>query len=222
MKLIHFLKAVLVGAAVCVFMLCGCAKETPDITTTVTPTQAATEATEPVTEATEPVTEAATEATEPVTEVTEPVTEPEETDSLLTDHSWSAVQEGSTLTFGTDGTFKYSRFADEPDKEYYAGTYIFKRSGDAYDYLTEDLSEYGITAEKLLDYFLTNAGTQYNYNNLVCLVLNKDSHIKEGEEVIPQPISTPYFGFVLEDETGIYLDIANMTTGDYTTFQTAE
>lgn len=143
------------------------------------------------------------------------VTDRKDADSIITSYNWMGDEGDSLLACETDGTFKYYRDAYDLSDNYYDGTYVFTRGFEAFTYLTEDLEEYGITSEEMLDYLLRNAGTEYSMSNLVCLVLNNERCIMDGEDQLDSPHKTPYYGFVIEKDGEIYLDLANMNTANY-------
>lgn len=133
--------------------------------------------------------------------------------SIITKYDWQASNDGSLITCETNGTFKYYRSAEELTDDYFEGTYEFAMGKDAVKYITTELEAYKITEEELERVF--DGNESYDESNFVCLVLNNEKCIMDGENQIETPYQTPYFGFYLEQEDQIYLDIANMNTGNY-------
>ena len=136
-----------------------------------------------------------------------------EVSTIITDYSWQGSQDGSLLVCEKDGSFKYYRSADDLTDNYFEGTYEFNMGKDAVTYMTTTLGDYGVTEEELEDIFERNE--EYDESNFVCLVLHNETCIMDGENQIETPYQTPYFGFCLENEDGLYLDIANMNSGNY-------
>lgn len=133
--------------------------------------------------------------------------------SIITDYKWQGSQDNSLIVCEPDGTFKYYRLADDLTDNYFGGTYEFYMGEDAVTYITEDLSAYGVTKDELETVFDNNE--EYDESNFVCFVLNNEVCIMEGENQIESPYETPYYGFCLEEDGTLYLDIANMNTGNY-------
>ena len=133
--------------------------------------------------------------------------------SIISDYEWQASGDGSLIVCNEDGTFKYYRSAEDLTDSYYEGTYEFYIGEDAVTYVTKTLSDYGITEDELEDLFDRNE--EYDESNFVCLVLNNEKCIIGGENQIESPYKTPYYGFCLEDDEKLCLDIANMNTANY-------
>ena len=87
---------------------------------------------------------------------------------------------------------------------------------DAVDFITTELAEYSVKEDELDDLFDKNE--EYNEDNFVCLVLHNEQCLVLGENQIDEPYNTPYYGFILENDGKLCLDIANMNSGNYTTF----
>ena len=134
----------------------------------------------------------------------------------LTGYNWQGTLDGSLLVFQQDGTFRYYRSADDLTDSYYEGTYVFHVGKDAVTYITTTLIQYGVTEEKLAGVFDKN--DEYDESNFVCFSLNNEACIIDGKNSIESPYETPYMGFYLEDEGSLYLDIANMNSGNYHLF----
>lgn len=130
---------------------------------------------------------------------------------ILKDTSRVSADDGSQMVFNEDQGFGWYQSKDEKDDNYYAGTYDFYMGQDAMDYLTGDLSEYGITKEEMQFYFDRNK--EYKLDNFVCFTLHNQSFLLNGEEQLSEEKETHYFGFLLKD--GTFLDVANMITGTY-------
>ena len=133
--------------------------------------------------------------------------------SIISDYEWQASGDGSLLVFETDGAFKYYRSAEDLTDGYYEGTYEFYIGEEAVTYVTETLSDYSVTEDELEGVFDRN--DEYDESNFLCLVLNNEKCIVGGKNQIESPYKTPYYGFCLEDDEKLCLDIANMNTGNY-------
>ncbi len=145
----------------------------------------------------------------------------EETNKLLSviySHEWQTTGDKSLLVCEKNGDFKYYQSAEDMTDNYFDGTYEFYVGADAVDYITSDLKEYDVTEDELEEIFKNNE--EYNEENFIILVLNNESCIMDGEEQIDSAYKTPYFGFYLEDDEDLYLDLANMNSSNYITFVT--
>lgn len=137
-------------------------------------------------------------------------------DSIITDYTWQGANDGSLIVCEVGETFRYFQSADDLEDNYYEGTYEFYVGEQAVTYITTALSEYGVTEEELEDLFARNE--EYETENFVCLVLHNDACIVDGENTVEEPYTTPYFGFCLEEDGVLCLDIANMNTANYHTY----
>lgn len=98
---------------------------------------------------------------------------------------------------------------------YFSAEYKFYIGKDAVKFVTENLSEYGVTKDELQNTFDRNE--MYDESNFVVFYINYDKFILDGEEqTITKPIS-PWFGFILRNNT--FLDVANMNTKSYYDFE---
>ena len=138
--------------------------------------------------------------------------EEESAASLITDYNWQSAMDKSLIVCETDGTFKYYQSAENMTDNYYGGTYEFYMGEEAVAYITTTLSDYGVTKEELEGVFANNE--EYEEANLVCFILHNEVCIIDGVNQVENPYDTPYFGFCLEEEGAICLDIANMNTGN--------
>lgn len=130
---------------------------------------------------------------------------------LLAGTSWIAANDGSQWVFHEDRTFHWYQTKGETDDNYFAGTYEFHIGRDALNYLTTELSAYGVTKDKMLG--VISRAPEYTVDNFVCFSCVNQSFLLDGQEQLSGENTSSYFGFLLLD--GTYLDIANMTTGTY-------
>lgn len=131
--------------------------------------------------------------------------------NLLAGTSWIAANDGSQWVFREDHTFHWYQTKGKTDDNYFAGTYEFHIGRDALNYLTTELSRYGVTEREMLD--VISRAPEYTIDNFVCFSCVNQSFLLHGKEQLSRENVTSYFGFLLLD--GKYLDIANMTTGTY-------
>ncbi len=143
-------------------------------------------------------------------------TEPVQNASLITEYKWENSADSSLLICETDGSFKYYQSAEDLTNNYFDGTYVFYMGKDAVNYITTELSDYAVTEEELKTLFDNNE--EYDESNFVILVLNNEACMVDGENQMESPAKTPYFGFCLESEGVLYLDIANMNSANYHLF----
>lgn len=134
---------------------------------------------------------------------------------IITDNNWRG-EGGSYLVCEEDGTYNYYKTSEDLTNNYYEGTYEFYMGEEAVTYVTEDLSQYSVTRQELEELFMRNE--DYDASNFVCLVLNHNTRIMDGENTLEEPTTAPHYGFLLENEGTLYLDVANMNTGNYYLF----
>ena len=134
--------------------------------------------------------------------------------NIFEENDWMEIHSESLIVPETDGTFKYYRDRLNLDDYYYEGHYEFYMGEDAYKYVTEDLSKYGVTKEELDGLFARNE--QYSKENMVCFVLHNETCIIDGEDTLNgQTVITPYYGCCVTTDDGMALDVANMNAAEY-------
>lgn len=131
--------------------------------------------------------------------------------NILAGTSWIADNDGSQWVFDEDQSFHWYQTKEVTDDNYYAGTYEFHIGQDAITYLTNELSEYGVTEEEIQKVISGNG--EYTRDNFVCFSTTNQSFMIDGQEQLSDEMVTSYFGFLLQN--GTYLNIANMNTGTY-------
>lgn len=134
----------------------------------------------------------------------------------LTSYNWQGTKDGSLLVFEQDGTFRYYQTAEDLTDNYFEGTYEFYVGSDAVDYITTDLSDYSVTKNELEGIF--EGSDEYDESNFVCFTLNNEACYMGDENTVEKPYQTSYFGFCLEEDGDLYLDIANMNSANYHLF----
>lgn len=134
----------------------------------------------------------------------------------LTSYNWQGTKDGSLLVFEQNSTFRYYQTAEDLTDNYFEGTYEFYVGADAVDYITTDLSDYSVTKNELEGIF--EGSDEYDESNFVCFTLNNEACYMGGENTVEKPYQTSYFGFCLEEDGDLYLDIANMNSANYHLF----
>ena len=115
-------------------------------------------------------------------------------------YSYIEETDDSLLNLNSDNSFQYYRDKDDLKDNYYEGTYKIYQGQEAVEYITNDLSSYGITKSELEDLF--KRSSLYSEDNLYCVVLTNNKCIIDGKNVQEKPNDTPYYGF--------YSDVGNL------------
>ena len=132
--------------------------------------------------------------------------------AYLRSHNWRETNSNSYIVFESD-TFTYYKDKGVYDNYYYKGHYEFYSGKAAVDYVVNDLSEYGVTRDEIQGLFDRNA--KYDESNFVCLVLQNEECIIDGQNTTTDYTKAPYYGFYLKNNSVEALDIANMNTATY-------
>ncbi len=136
-----------------------------------------------------------------------------ESDTLVVAGTTWIAGDGSEVIF-TDERIDWYQNPDDHTDNYYSGVYKVYRGEEAVNYVTNELSEYGVTEQELEDLF--DRSNKNDVSNFVVFDIRYDKVVVSGEEKdIERPL-VPWFGFVLADDT--YLDVANMNTATYYEF----
>ena len=112
----------------------------------------------------------------------------------------------SEMIFGNQGTFEWYLSETDHSKNYYKGTYKLYVGKNAYNHITMDISEYGVTADELDGLIARNA--QYSLDKLVVFDIHYDAFNYNGIDQIIKERETSWYGMILGD--GTYLDLADM------------
>lgn len=126
--------------------------------------------------------------------------------------NWVA-SDGSEMVFAANTFYWYKSSTDHNDN-YYFGKYEIYIGSDAVDFITTDLSNYGVTRSELESVFAKNE--EYSEDNFIVVNLNYSKMVINGETSVPETTLVPWYGFILDD--GTILDVANMNTGTYYKF----
>ena len=128
---------------------------------------------------------------------------------VLAGTAWIARDDGSYWMFHEDQSFHWYQTKGVTDDNYFAGTYEFHIGQDAVDYVTHELSRYGVTEEEIMGVIAMRE--DYTLENFVCVSVMTQSFLLNGEEQLTEDRPGAYFGCLLSN--GTYLDIVNMLTG---------
>lgn len=127
---------------------------------------------------------------------------------MLDDTKWTA-SDASQISFDADGAFHWYQNPDVTDDNYFAGTYEVRYGMDeVIAYMETVIGVNKDTMQQVID-----STEDYTEENMICITLNHEEYMLNGEEQLSEPYINQYFGFLLAD--GTYLDIANVDTGTY-------
>ncbi len=133
--------------------------------------------------------------------------------SLLADTTWKEDY-GSELVL-TKNKLTWYETEGEHDDNYQSGTYKFFRGEEAVNYVTTELSSFGVTRDELEGIF--DRSDKYSKKDFIVLDIYYDAFKMDGEMQEIKDSHIPWFGFILQNDT--YLDVANMKTGTYYGFK---
>ena len=126
---------------------------------------------------------------------------------------WTA-RDGSELQLAADGSFIWYMDPADHEDNYIQGTYQVYFDEDARAAITGDLSSYGITSDEIDDVLSDDLYYQNGEARLMCMVLNNESVIMDGSEVLDiVPVSPTVGTYVSHDGTEA-LDLFNMETAN--------
>ena len=115
--------------------------------------------------------------------------------------------------FGEDGILSWYREEGVHDGDVFEGPYVVHRGQAAYDFVVDDLEDYGVTEEEL-DRILDSGDPDRELDDLVVYTLDHQKVIMDGESYDFDDPVVPYYGFLNDDATE--MEIANMrTAGQY-------
>ncbi|MBQ7972469.1 MAG: hypothetical protein IJ291_03335 [Lachnospiraceae bacterium] len=135
----------------------------------------------------------------------------------LTDTCWVA-ETGPNLVFETNFSYYWFEDINVTDDNCHYGSYIFYQGKNAINFVTQDLSAYGIT-EEMLNKFLDGSKDRAE-QNFICLVLNPTTEMIDGESVAYKDTFVPFYGFMPDD--GKSFTVISMNGGTVYTFHKAE
>jgi len=122
--------------------------------------------------------------------------------------TWTA-SDGSELVFQEDGILSWWREEGNHDGDVFQGPYVAHRGQAAYDFVVDDLSDYGVTAEEL-DRILASGDSDRELNDLVVFTLDHQTVIMDGKSYTFDDPVVPYYGFLNDDASA--MEVVNMRT----------
>ncbi len=141
--------------------------------------------------------------------------------NMIEKNNWITTGDNSYMVFDkkTKSFTYYQTYLDTSDN-YYTGKYQIYAGEDAFDYITEDISELGVEKSEIRSMISMNE--EYEMENLLCICLDYEELIVDGEKQDRDPWTVHYFGFYLtpeeDGETYNVLDVCNMEAASYVTF----
>lgn len=119
--------------------------------------------------------------------------------------TWYA-RDKSEMIFGDAGEFSWYLSETDHTDNYYKGNYKLYVGKNAYNHITQDLTQYGVTADELDGLISRNA--EYTLDKLVVFDITYSSVKVSGSYRSVVGTDTAWYGMILKD--GTYLDLANM------------
>lgn len=138
-------------------------------------------------------------------------------EKYIQDNNWISAKDGSYLVFESKTKFKYYREKDVDDDYYYAGKYEIYIGKDAIEYVTDELSDYGLTEDEIHD--LIKRNKEYTEDNFMLLLLINETWIIDGEDVADKSWTTPYVGCIIDQGDYYAMDLTNMDAANYFFFE---
>ena len=153
------------------------------------------------------------------TDITEDIDTPDY-EKMILKNNWISVHDGSYMVFDKKNmTFKYYMTYTDTTDNYYSGKVRVYVGDDAMAYLTDDLSNLGVTRDEVRQMIRNNS--DYNEDNLIVICCDHEELIKDGEKQDRDPYTVDYYGFYIQPEqdgkTYDILDICNMQAASYVT-----
>lgn len=140
---------------------------------------------------------------------------------MIEKNNWITTGDNSYMVFDkkTKSFTYYQSYLDTTDN-YYTGKYQIYAGEDAFEYITEDIDELGVEKSEIRSMISMNE--EYEMENLLCICLDYEELIVDGEKQDRDPWTIHYFGFYLtpeeDGETYNVLDVCNMEAASYVTF----
>lgn len=140
---------------------------------------------------------------------------------MIEKNNWITTGDNSYMVFDKKSkSFTYYQSYLDTSDNYYSGTYQIFAGDDAFEYITEDISELGVEKSEIRQ--MINMNEEYEMENLLCICLDYEELIVGGEKQDRDPWTIHYFGFYLTPEedgkTYNVLDVCNMEAASYVTF----
>ena len=140
---------------------------------------------------------------------------------MIEKNNWITMGDNSYMVFDKKNkSFTYYQSYLDTTDNYYSGKYQIYAGEDAFKYITEDLDELGVEKDEIRQMIKMN--DDYEMDNLICMCLDYEELIVDGERQDRDPWTVHYYGFYLtpeeDGETYNVLDVANMEAMSYVTF----
>ncbi len=119
----------------------------------------------------------------------------------------------SKLLLEKDGTFIWYQNPENTEDHYYTGTYEVYNGRKAITFLSE-LPESNLTKEDQEE--MIGHLKNHRMKHYFALILYREYHMIDGQNVLTETETKPYYGFLVNEDT--YLDLIDMTTQTYQNF----
>ena len=142
-------------------------------------------------------------------------------EKMISKYNWITTGDGSYMVFNRKNkTFTYYLTYLDTSDNYYSGHYTIYYGKDAFNYITKDLSDLGITKDELRQIIRNN--DSYDEDNLILICCDHEEKITDGSSQDVDPWTIHYCGFYLQSDlngkTIDVLDLTNMEAASYITF----
>ncbi len=142
-------------------------------------------------------------------------------EKMISKYNWITTGDGSYMVFNRKNkTFTYYLTYLDTSDNYYSGHYTIYYGKDAFNYITKDLSNLGITKDELRQIIRNN--DMYEEDNLILICCDHEEKITDGTSQDVDPWTIHYCGFYLQSEQNgkkiDVLDLTNMEAASYITF----
>ena len=142
-------------------------------------------------------------------------------EKMISKYNWITTGDGSYMVFNRKNkTFTYYMTYLDTSDNYYSGHYTIYYGKEAFNYITKDLSDLGITKDELRQIIRSN--DMYDEDNLILICCDHEEKITGGTSQDAEPWTIHYCGFYLQSDqngkTMDVLDLTNMEAASYITF----
>lgn len=138
---------------------------------------------------------------------------------FFTKYNWLEAgdpESNSYIVPESGNRFRWYRDKDITDNYYHTGSYELSVGNEGIDYIVNNFSEYGFSREDFQRMKMVDK--RYSVNNFVCLVLNNEETIVNGENKLAETVTTPYFGFYIVEGDSKNLILVNMKSENHYVF----
>ena len=142
-------------------------------------------------------------------------------EKMISKYNWITTGDGSYMVFNRKNkTFTYYLTYLDTSDNYYSGHYTIYYGKEAFNYITKDLSDLGITKDELRQIIRNN--DMYDEDNLILICCDHEEKVTDGTNQDVDPWTIHYCGFYLQSDkngkTMDVLDLTNMEAASYITF----